>query len=155
MTEIFSHHVPKHAKTKAHKSSPVLSPLPLLHVVYKWLPSRVQFNSAHFRISTVAITATPFYVQEFIKLEVWKFIRVLKLHLHTKEKGESWKNRKKNYKDGRIGAQTVVSRQTPAKKRGRETGIKKGSREGKERTQVHFYYNITSPLIALITPKGK
>lgn len=37
----------------------------------------------------------------------------------------------------------------------REEERKKGRREVKERTKVHFYYNITSPLIALITPKGK
>lgn len=32
---------------------------------------------------------------------------------------------------------------------------KKGQREGEQRIKVHFYYNITNPLIALITPKGK
>lgn len=54
----------------------------------------------------------------------------------------------------------MVNRQWSAdrhhqKKRGRETGKKKGRREANERTKVHFYYNIKSPLIALITPKEK
>lgn len=45
--------------------------------------------------------------------------------------------------------------QTDISKKERKRDRKKGRREVKERTKLHFYYNITSPLIALITPKGK
>jgi len=49
----------------------------------------------------------------------------------------------------------VVSRQTSAKRGERKRDRKKVGREEEGNIKMHFYYNITNPLIALITPKGK
>lgn len=52
-----------------------------------------------------------------------------------------------------MNRQWSADRHQQKEERGRETEKKGREREG--RIKVHFYYNITNPLIALITPKGK
>lgn len=137
----------KTCKDKACQSSPVLSPLPLLHIVYKWLPSRVQFNSAHFRISAVAITARPFSLQEFIKLEVQKFIWVLKLATAlTQKKGEKQlKNIGKN-SEGQKDWWRDSGQQTDISKKERKRDRKKKRKEkGKWKNKSAFLLQYYKP----------
>lgn len=64
-------------------------------------------------------------------------------------------NRKKTRRaEGLVNRKWSADRHCQKEERGRETK-KKGGRKREGRIKEHFYYSVTNPLIALITPKGK